>query len=404
MKRIVSDEKKNNIKNNLIIILLILACMSLFYYLFHTAVGKVFDAAMAVFVPALVALFISYICEPFYMMLVNKCHLKKPIAVGITAILLVALIVVIFGFVGKFVYDQTINFINKDWPNILNWIDAWAKDNGYGGVEKIIADLRSGAIDFIGKSETTMSVLAIVKAILFGLKNFIVNIALTFIFFLYFLYSRGKIFKGIIKILPARIRGHVYIICSRSDDVIHSFVKGKFVAILFLIIYFIVGFEVIGLKGVGIIFAIILGLLDIIPIVGPIVGTAFPMFYTFILKADFWPGIWTPFLVLGIVLLGQFLQEKVISPNVIGKQMNINSLLLLASMVFFSSLFGVLGIILAIPICGIIKVVYTYLKETLFVDSEEDGKKDLSERISEKLNKKNDESSMESNIENQTDI
>ena len=63
--------------------------------------------------------------------------------------------------------------------------------------------------------------------------------------------------------------------------------------------------------------------------------------------------------------------------------MNINSLLLLSAMVFFSSLFGVLGIILAIPICGVIKVIYGYLKETLFVDEESDLNKDLSDRIAE---------------------
>ena len=79
--------------------------------------------------------------------------------------------------------------------------------------------------------------------------------------------------------------------------------------------------------------------------------------------------------------------------------MNINSLLLLSAMVFFSSLFGVLGIILAIPICGVIKVIYGYLKETLFVDEESDLNKDLSDRIAEKIHSKSEKDNLDIDVD-----
>lgn len=400
MKKIISDEKKINIKNNLTILLLILACMALFYYLFHNAVHKFFDAVMAVFLPALIALFVSYICEPIYSFFVKKLHFKKAFSVGLTSVILIAAVVALGWFMGNFIYQQINNFMANDWPRLLNWIDNWAKEHGFNDLQSFVDNLKnnsSGIGTAIGNG--VVSIFSIVGVILKSVKDFVVNLALVFIFFLYFLYARGKIFSGIVKFFPNKIRGHLSIIGKRSDDVIHSFVKGKFVAIAFLIMYFIITFEIIGLKAVGILFAILLGLLDIIPIVGPIVGTAFPMIYTFILKNQFWPGIWTPVLVLLIVLLGQFLQEKVISPKVIGKQMNINSLLLLSAMVFFSSLFGVLGIILAIPICGVIKVIYGYLKETLFVDEESDLNKDLSDRIAEKIHSKSEKDNLDIDVD-----
>lgn len=387
MKRIISDEKKENIKKNLIIALLILACLALFYYLFHNVVHNVYNAIMSVFIPALIGLFISYLCEPVYDFFTNKLKLKKALSVGIVTVLLLTIIGLLFYFVGSFIVVQIGLFIKNDWPKMYESINTWLINHEFQKLDDMFSGITSNIGSAIIESGGAANIIMVIRMIFSSITGFLVDVALVIIFFIYFLYGKGTIFKGIVSLFPKRIRTHLITIGTRSNDVIHSFVKGKFISIIFLITLFAIAFSIIGLGPMGIVFAIILGCLDIVPIVGPLIGTLFPMLYTFIFKEQFALGIWTPVAILGIDLIAQVLQEKVISPLVIGKSMDINSLLLLSAMVFFGTLSGVLGIVLAIPICGVIKVIYNYLKETMFVDEESDLNKNLTERISRKIHK-----------------
>ena len=60
---------------------------------------------------------------------------------------------------------------------------------------------------------------------------------------------------------------------------------------------------------------------------------------------------------------GQFFQGNILQPIIMGREVNLHPLLVLSSFIFFGALFGMTGIILAIPITGIIKTSFEYFGE-----------------------------------------
>lgn len=367
LKKIISDEKRNRWIKNLALLALILVCLVMIWFLFKNQISLIKEAIMAIVVPAVAALFISYLFEPLLALFTDKLRIRKPIAVALTVVIIVLGIGAAVTALIIFIYNQVTIFVNEQWPQLSESFKTTLSEkwpSGYNIIMNIIED---------SSSEETISSLDLEKVwdfatkVFSGAGTFLIDVLLTIVFTVYFLYDKGKVFKGLIKIFPNKVRKHLVIIGPRSNEIIRSYFKGKIIAMAFLAVILSIGFFAIGLGGYGILFAIILACMDIIPIVGPFIGTAIPVLYALVFRDSLKFGIWTFVLVIIIDLVSQAIQEKVISPKIIGKQMKINSLLLLCSMLFFNKVLGVAGIILAIPICGIIKVVAEYIYE-IYVD------------------------------------
>ncbi len=76
---------------------------------------------------------------------------------------------------------------------------------------------------------------------------------------------------------------------------------------------------------------------------------------------------WIAVIVINIV--GQLLQGNLIQPWIMGKEVDMHPLLVLVSFIFFGALFGITGVILAIPITGIIRTTHRYLNEIGGIDA-----------------------------------
>lgn len=367
-KKIKIAEAKRKWYETFRLIAIILVCMVLVWSLFSGIIINVWQAAMTVVVPFLIALFISYLFEPLVNFLNEKCKFKRGIAVGVIVSLILIVLAVLFFVLTKFLLTQILNFVENDWPKIVEWFNAFIAEHDL----QSIYDTIKKYIDIDGIKPIIVDFLSFGKSIYASVSGALINGFLTIIFLIYLLYDKTNIFKGAIKIFPKKVQKHLNIVGPKSNDIIHAYFRGKFISMIFLAIYFSIAFQIIDLGGYGILFAILLALLDIIPIVGPLVGTVIPMIFTFIFKDNYYLHIYTPIAVLGIDLIGQLIQEKVITPLIIGKQMKINSLLLLVSMLFFGSLLGLAGVILAIPICGVLKVTFEYLNITFFKKEEEE--------------------------------
>ena len=74
-------------------------------------------------------------------------------------------------------------------------------------------------------------------------------------------------------------------------------------------------------------------------------------------------GIWTFIAIIIINAIAQFVQGNILQPYIMGKEVKLHSLLILSSFIFFGALFGITGIILAIPITGTLKATMEYYRE-----------------------------------------
>ena len=89
----------------------------------------------------------------------------------------------------------------------------------------------------------------------------------------------------------------------------------------------------------------------------------FPILYSFTISDQL---MFNEFAFIAIIVgnfAGQFFQGNILQPIIMGREVNLHPLLVLSSFIFFGALFGMTGIILAIPITGIIKTSFEYFGE-----------------------------------------
>jgi len=151
--------------------------------------------------------------------------------------------------------------------------------------------------------------------------------------------------------------------------------------IVILWVMYGIGFSIVGVKN-AIFFAILCGLLEIVPFVGNLFGTLLTVVVSFAQGGDVG-------LVLGILItygVVQFVQTYLLEPLVVGAEVSINPIATIIGLVAGEQIWGIPGMILAIPIIGIIKIVFdhiTPLKPYGFLLGEEKKKKDKKKNDSE---------------------
>ena len=113
-----------------------------------------------------------------------------------------------------------------------------------------------------------------------------------------------------------------------------------------------IAFSIVGVKN-AIFFAIICGLLEIVPFVGNLIGNTLTILVSVAQGGDM-------NLVIGILItygLVQFLQTYILEPLVVGAEVDINPVATIAGLVAGELLWGIPGMVLAIPILGITKII-----------------------------------------------
>ncbi len=129
--------------------------------------------------------------------------------------------------------------------------------------------------------------------------------------------------------------------------------------VFFTIVFTIMGIDI----DKAIFFGFTLGFLDIIPYIGGFIGVLLPILYSFTITSSVMFGQWAFIAIIIINVIAQFIQGNVLQPYIMGKEVKLHPLLVLSSFIFFGALFGITGIILAIPITGTIKASFEYFRE-----------------------------------------
>ena len=137
-----------------------------------------------------------------------------------------------------------------------------------------------------------------------------------------------------------------------------------------------IGFSIVGVKN-SIFFAMLCGLLEIVPFIGNLTGTAL----TLIMALSQGGGA---NMAIGILITYgcvQFIQTYILEPLVVGAQVKINPLFTIIAIVIGELIWGIPGMILAIPLLGIAKIIFDNvdsLKPYGFLIAEEKKKGDTS--------------------------
>ncbi|MDR9397890.1 AI-2E family transporter [Salibacter sp.] len=141
--------------------------------------------------------------------------------------------------------------------------------------------------------------------------------------------------------------------------VIQNYVTGLSIVILILAVLNSVGLFILGIK-YALFFGIFSAVLTVIPYFGNLIGGFFPFLIALVTKDSAWYAVG----VIAVYAFVQFLEGNFITPNIMGSKISVNPLAALVSLIVGGQILGITGIILAIPVLGILKVTLQY-SETL---------------------------------------
>lgn len=183
------------------------------------------------------------------------------------------------------------------------------------------------------------------------------NLILVLAYVAFLLYYRGHIKNFFIKITPPSQQIEMGQMLNRSAHVSQQYLLGLSKMIVCLWIMYGIGFSILGVKNF-LFFAILCGILEIVPFVGNITGTTL----TVAVAALHGGG---PYMLAGIIVtygVVQFIQGWVLEPLILGPQVKINPLFTIIALVLGQLLWGIPGIILAIPLTAIFKIICDHIE------------------------------------------
>lgn len=110
-------------------------------------------------------------------------------------------------------------------------------------------------------------------------------------------------------------------------------------------------------------FALLVFLLDFIPAVGGIIALLLPFLFSFTV----FDSSVTPFILLACMFVPQFISGNVLEPKIMGNRLNLSSFMILIALVFWSSMWWLVGAFLAVPLMAMINIVCARFETTYWV-------------------------------------
>ncbi len=194
--------------------------------------------------------------------------------------------------------------------------------------------------------------------IIFGsITSVFASLILVLVYFAFLLYYRNHIKNFLLKLVKPSKKEEMKQVIFNATNVSQQYLLGLSKMIVLLWIMYSIGFSVIGVEN-AIFFAILCGLLEVVPYVGNITGTVLTVLISAIHGAN--PSMLGAIIVVyGIV---QFIQGWLLEPLILGPQVKINPLFTIIVLVLGQLLWGIPGIILAIPLTAIFKIICDHIE------------------------------------------
>lgn len=328
--------------------------------------------------PFIFGILLYYLMKPIVDYL-EKRGLSRKIAIllmfaGIILLLILAITFIVPGVQAQF--NQLVDDFPKIWNSVIAQIEVLLQDEWLSGIYQELQ-----ATDII--SRVTAQISSVFTATLDSISNVagiitrvVVTIA-TIPFVLYYLLADGAHFKqSLLSVVPTKARPTMVKFLEQSSEQVGSYVRGELLVAVSVSVMFYIGYMIIDLE-YALILSILAGILNLIPYLGSMIASIPALIIgAFVSPLQL-------FKVIVVIVIEQTLEGRVVSPQILGNRLEIHPLIILFILLVAGSLFGFMGLILAVPGFGVLRVVWNlffdWLKENYDYYEEEPSNLDVSE-------------------------
>ncbi len=356
--------KFSDIKNKKWFNGMLIACTAVILYVVLSNISTVLDtigAVLSFFTPLFLGAIIAYMINPLakqLSMTVFKKVKRKRVQWTLSAVMALIMVVVLLGFMLGILIPQIIDSIRTFSANFDGYLEALQNFLERGELSKFI-DLKT----FIDSSETAWNKLFglisdNIENIMSASADFgksLVNWALGFILSIYLLMAKKSVKVFCSQLGKALFEKGKYdafkTFWYRCDTILSHYIAYSLLECIMVGLINAFFMLILRMQYVGMI-SVVVAVTNLVPTFGPIVGAVIGAFILLMVKP--WHAL--AFLIFTLVL--QTVDGYVIKPNMFGDSLGVSGLLILITIITGGKMFGVTGIILAIPFAAILDFVY----------------------------------------------
>jgi len=173
----------------------------------------------------------------------------------------------------------------------------------------------------------------------------------------YLLRDWEKILAAVDNGLPLDHADTIRKLARESDSAIAGYVRGQALVCLCLGSIYAIGLSLVGLQ-FGLVIGLVAGAISFIPFVGTFVGAVMAIGMALAQFPPEWMGVVK---VAAVFLFGQVLEGNVLSPKLVGDRVGLHPVWIMFALLAGGSLFGFVGILVAVPTAAIIGVIVRHL-------------------------------------------
>ncbi len=337
-------------------------------------------AALAVFIlllwllseillPFIAGLAIAYLLTPLTDRLERAGVNRLVAALTIITVVVLAIIVLIL-LVAPVLGGQLWSFIDNI-PGYVAKLQSLLSDPSRPWVQKLVGvglNTDKGLSDLVTQGAGWLT--SFLKSLWSGgraLVSVFSLIVVTPVVAFYLIYDWHTMLRVVDSWVPVHQRDTVRGLAREIDAAIAGFVRGQSAVCLILGSFYAVALTLTGLN-FGLLIGLISGLITFIPYVGSMTGLILALG---VAVAQFWPDYMPVVIVLGIFLVGQFLEGNVLAPKLVGESVGLHPVWLIFALLAFGYLFGFVGLLVAVPLAATIGVLARfalgrYLESSLY--------------------------------------
>ncbi|MGM8212955.1 AI-2E family transporter [Virgibacillus sp. W0430] len=301
--------------------------------------------------PFIIAIFIAYLLYPLVVKLHNW-NIQKPLAI----------LFIYFIFFGGIAYSIYLGYpaivhqvrdLNEQLPHVIRMYEALIYQL-YESTSFLPETVHEKMDKLIYRMELALE--NILEKLVGGvtkLFDFIIVLTVIPVLVFYFLKDYLKIKDTIKRFLPAKHRAAIEQMIHAIDKSLGNYIRGQMIVAVFVMVTTWVVFYFMNIK-YALLLAVIIGLTNIIPYFGPIIGTVPAVLITLSVSGKL------AIIVIVVSFVIQLVESNFLSPYIVGRTTKIHPVTIIFVLLLGAKLSGIIGMIVAVPIYMICKEVFRH--------------------------------------------
>jgi len=324
----------------------------------------VFISGQIILVPMLISVALAYLLAPIVIWFERRGWSRSSSAIlAITTTLLVVILALIFVLPGLW------NQLSQSYNRASELLNDQARVEGLllkvKEVNPQLYDLVKAQVEkYKGAADPGKIVAWIAGWLQRGLFKLvdltasILDLLLIPFFIYYLLADYREMSDRIDRLIPPRYRILATGLIGQINTVLSSYVRSQLLIALVMGVMYSTGFMVLRVP-LGFTIGMVSGLLNFVPYLGTMIGIGLSLLFALLDGA----GIGRIAGVLTVFAIVQSVEGYYLTPKLLGSRLNLHPMWVLVGLVIGGNLFGLLGIILAVPIIAVAKVVLGFLED-----------------------------------------